>query len=112
MGQKAVPATSRYGRMPSFTSISTGAAAAIPIASTVYKAYLTGDTRTFGAEMKVHALNLFNSLPPAIKKMTIEDVVNGNAQKYIGQMTSTPEKNQLKQIIGDLQAKASTGIIQ
>ena len=108
-GSNGQPPSSSYRYIPSLRTLTTSAATAIPIATTMYKAYVTGDTRTFGAEMKVHAFNLFNSLPPAIKRMTIEDVVNGNAQKYISQMTSAPEKLQVEQIIGDLQAKASAG---
>ena len=103
---------SSYGYMPSLKTLTTGAAAAVPIATTMYKAYLTGDTKTFGDEMKVHALRLFYNLPPEIKNMTIEDVVNGNAQKYINQMTSAPEKLQVEQIIGDLQRKANVDTTQ
>ena len=98
--------------MPSLRTLTTSAATAVPIATTMYKAYITGDTKTFGDEMKAHALRLFYNLPPEIKRMTIEDVVNGNAQKYMGQMTSAPEKLQVEQIIGDLQAKASAGTTQ
>jgi len=78
----------------------------------MYKAYVTGDTKTFGEEMKVHALRLFYNLPPEIKNMTIQDIVNGNAQKYISQMTSAPEKLQVEKIVRDLQAKASAGTTQ